>query len=224
MTLWRPVGLTELALMFDAKMRAFPPRLPEQPIFYPVTNFGYAQQIARDWNASAENEVGYVTEFEIPDEYAAQFERHVVGGREHEELWVPAEQLPDFNSRIQPPIRVVAAYFGDGFRGSVPEQFGLRGKDATEQLACLTEWLPYSSFDVWCETAANSKAIFLNFLFWVRACTPAGRTLTEAERRVIDFIQQRWSELDCGFGLPTHEPAGALLTPQPGRVQDSFPP
>jgi hypothetical protein len=35
-TLWRPVGPEELALIRAADMRAFPPRLPEQPIFYPV--------------------------------------------------------------------------------------------------------------------------------------------------------------------------------------------
>lgn len=31
-------------------MRAFPPRLSSQPFFYPVANFDYAAQIARDWN------------------------------------------------------------------------------------------------------------------------------------------------------------------------------
>lgn len=41
MILHSPVGIEELALVFDSGMRAFPPRLPEQPIFYPVTNFGY---------------------------------------------------------------------------------------------------------------------------------------------------------------------------------------
>jgi hypothetical protein len=33
MRLWRPLGLRELALVREAKMAAFPPRLPEQPIF-----------------------------------------------------------------------------------------------------------------------------------------------------------------------------------------------
>lgn len=36
MILWRPVGLAEMGLVFDSGMRRFPPRLPEQPIFYPV--------------------------------------------------------------------------------------------------------------------------------------------------------------------------------------------
>ncbi|MBO9582019.1 MAG: hypothetical protein J7498_14095 [Sphingobium sp.] len=47
-TLWRPVGPEELALIEATGMRAFPPRLPEQPIFYPVTTRDYAVKIARD--------------------------------------------------------------------------------------------------------------------------------------------------------------------------------
>ena len=38
----------ELRLVYEAGLKAFPPRLPEQPIFYPVLNFGYAEQIACD--------------------------------------------------------------------------------------------------------------------------------------------------------------------------------
>lgn len=209
MILWRPVGLKELALLFDTEMREFPARLPEQPIFYPVTNVAYARQIARDWNTREDDRVGYVTEFEIPDEYAAQFDRHVVGGSEHEELWVPSERLPEFNSRIHVPIKVVEGYFGDEFRGFIPEKYELRGKSATDQFACLTGWLPYSSFDVWCEIAANSKSFFLNFLFWSRGCCKEGRPLSEAEQKVIDFIRYRWSHLNLGFGLSPDEPKPA---------------
>jgi len=36
--LYRPVGLNELASIWDSGCREFPPRLPEQPIFYPVTS------------------------------------------------------------------------------------------------------------------------------------------------------------------------------------------
>ena len=65
MKLWRPVGLNELALVFDAGMRAFPPRLPGQPIFYPVMNVGYAVEIARDWNTKEAPYGGYVLGFEV---------------------------------------------------------------------------------------------------------------------------------------------------------------
>jgi hypothetical protein len=50
-TLFRPVGLKELDLIRQSDYRAFPPRLPSQPIFYPVLTEEYAVQIARDWNA-----------------------------------------------------------------------------------------------------------------------------------------------------------------------------
>lgn len=52
-TLWRPVGPEELELIEASGMREFPPRLPDQPIFYPVTSEDYAVKIARDWNARA---------------------------------------------------------------------------------------------------------------------------------------------------------------------------
>ena len=46
--------------------REFPPRLPEQPFFYPVLNEDYATQIARDWNTKDERSgfAGYVLRFE----------------------------------------------------------------------------------------------------------------------------------------------------------------
>jgi|HubBroStandDraft_6_1064221.scaffolds.fasta_scaffold43442_5 hypothetical protein len=44
--LFRPVDEKELALIRESGNRAFPPRLPEQPIFYPVVQEDYAVQIA----------------------------------------------------------------------------------------------------------------------------------------------------------------------------------
>ena len=78
-------------------MRCFPPRLPEQPIFYPVLNRDYAQQIAAQWNtkdsAGRATRVGFVTAFDLPVEYIERFEEHTVGSSLHRELWVPAEEL-----------------------------------------------------------------------------------------------------------------------------------
>ena len=108
-TLYRPVGPKELKLIKDSDWSAFPPRLPEQPIFYPVTNEEYAIQIARDWNVKASGS-GYVTKFTVDAEYATQFPRKVVGARVHEELWVPAEQLVEFNSKIIGKIEVTHSF------------------------------------------------------------------------------------------------------------------
>lgn len=164
--LYRPVGLEELRLVYEANMRAFPPRLPDQPFFYPVTNEAYARQIARDWNTKSGTRAGFVTRFAIDAAYAAKFERRVVGAREHEELWVPAEELAQFNAKIDGTIEIVAAYFGDEYRGVVPDSFGLKGKDAREQFGALARALPLGSFDIVCEMAANHVAVFLNFPFW----------------------------------------------------------
>lgn len=110
MQLWRPVGAKELALIEASGWRSFPPRLADQPIFYPVLNFEYAEQIARDWNAR-EGEEGYVLSFEVDDAVAGRYPVQTVGAKNlHRELWVPAEELVDFNEAIQGPINVVARY------------------------------------------------------------------------------------------------------------------
>jgi hypothetical protein len=105
-TLYRPVGPAELDLIAASDWKGFPPRLPEQPIFYPVLNEEYASQIAERWNVR-ESGAGYVTAFEVDAEYLATFEIKQVGGREHQELWVPAEELARFNEHIVGTIRVV---------------------------------------------------------------------------------------------------------------------
>ncbi len=110
-TLYRPVGTKELALIEASGWTAFPPRLPDQPIFYPVTNEAYARQIARDWNTvHNEDRRGYVVRFDVRADLANSYERRVVGGREHEELWVPAEELTVFNSAIAGRIGLIAEY------------------------------------------------------------------------------------------------------------------
>ncbi len=74
-------------------MRAFPLRLPEQPIFYPVTTEDYAVLIARDWNVPASGG-GLVTRFKVRADYLAGFEMREAGGRACQEYWIPAENSP----------------------------------------------------------------------------------------------------------------------------------
>ena len=108
-TLYRPVGPEELALIEASGWREFPPRLPEQPIFYPVTNEAYASQIARDWNVKASG-VGYVTRFAVRADFLSRYERQKVGGAIHTEYWIPAEDLPAFNEHIVGSIVVTAEF------------------------------------------------------------------------------------------------------------------
>ena len=111
-TLCRPVGQRELELIALSGYRAFPPRLPEQPIFYPVLTREYAEQIARDWNTKDESSgfVGYVLQFDVDADYLANFQVHRAGGKQHLEYWIPAEELQEFNRHIQGAIRIVATF------------------------------------------------------------------------------------------------------------------
>ncbi|XHR29852.1 MAG: hypothetical protein ACFUZC_04715 [Chthoniobacteraceae bacterium] len=107
--LYRPVGPKELDLIAASKWREFPPRLPEQPIFYPVLNEVYARQIARDWNVKASG-YGAVTRFALKSDFANRYPIQTVGDSIHQELWVPAEELPELNRSIVGPIEVIAEY------------------------------------------------------------------------------------------------------------------
>lgn len=117
-TLYRPVGQAELDLIAASDWREFPPRLPFQPIFYPVLNEGYAVQIARDWNTrdAASGYAGYVTRFAVRADYLARYEVQTVGNQSHQEYWIPAEELAEFNRNLVGPIEVVQE-----FHGALPE-------------------------------------------------------------------------------------------------------
>ncbi len=117
-TLYRPVGQKELELIKESGYKKFPPRLEWQPIFYPVINQAYAEQIALEWNTNDEfsGYAGYVTTFKLPADYLQQFPVQNVGGEIHNELWVPAEQLEEFNSKIIGEINVVKSFYGEKFK------------------------------------------------------------------------------------------------------------
>jgi hypothetical protein len=105
-TLYRPTGPKELALVKDSGFKEWPSRLPDQPIFYPVTNEEYAIQIARDWNVKASG-AGYVTRFHVRREFMERYRVQQVGGSQHTEWWIPAEELEEMNANIVGLIEVI---------------------------------------------------------------------------------------------------------------------
>ncbi|MDX2237968.1 MAG: hypothetical protein NW203_10430 [Hyphomonadaceae bacterium] len=107
-TLWRPVGEAELKLIEASRWSAFPPRLPDQPIFYPVLNEAYAVQIARDWNAPRGG--GWVTKVKVKRSFLEAYEVQKVGSRGHLEYWIPADDLAAFNEAIVGAIEVTAEF------------------------------------------------------------------------------------------------------------------
>jgi hypothetical protein len=104
--LYRPTGPEELALVKQSRYKKWPPRLPEQPIFYPVTNEQYAIEIARDWNVKASGS-GFVTCFYVRKSFMDRYPVQKVGGALHTEWWVPAEELEELNAHIVGRIEVI---------------------------------------------------------------------------------------------------------------------
>jgi hypothetical protein len=201
-TLFRPVGLHELALIWDSGMREFPPRLPQQPIFYPVANIGYATQIARDWNTKDSSFAGYVTKFSVSDAYLAKFEPHTVGSAMHVEYWIPAEQIHEFNASIEGRISVESGFFGSGFKGFVPDSCWVKGNDAVEQFLAMAKTWDYSRMDFVCEVSTNRKAVYLNFLFWANFDFSAQGIDAQQKESSIAHIREAWDFNHIEIRLP----------------------
>lgn len=108
-TLYRPTGPNELKLIEESGFTKWPPRLPEQPIFYPVTNEEYAKEIAIKWNIK-DSKVGYVTRFMVKKDFMDKYEIQQVGGKNHTEWWIPADDLDELNSNIVGLIEVIGEY------------------------------------------------------------------------------------------------------------------
>lgn len=74
-----------------------------------------------DWNAKEADSgcAGFVTRFEVNDSFAARYPVQEVGGRACRELWVPAEELEEFNQHIVGFIEVVESIYGSGFAGAI---------------------------------------------------------------------------------------------------------
>jgi len=105
--MYRPVGPAELVLLAESDFHVWPPRLPDQPIFYPVTNEIYALEIASKWNVP-DSGCGFVTRFRVRNSFADRFSVHVVGARMHSEWWIRADLVSELNCNLVGRIEVIA--------------------------------------------------------------------------------------------------------------------
>ncbi len=110
--LYQLVGQREFELIAAAGFRRFPPRLPEQPFFYPVTNQDYATQIARDWNTKDEASgwTGYVLRFRVHTAFLRKYPIRTVGSGVHQEYWIPAADMDQFNDQIEGVIDQITCF------------------------------------------------------------------------------------------------------------------
>ncbi len=107
-TLFRPLGRAELQLVEAANYECWPPRLPDQPIFYLVTNERYAVEVTQ-WNVNEQGE-GFVSRVEVLTSFMDQFPVHTVGAPHHTEWWIPAERLEELNDTLVGKIEIIGHY------------------------------------------------------------------------------------------------------------------
>jgi len=111
-TLYRPIGPEELKLLKESGFKKWPPRLPGQPFFYPVTNEEYAREIAQNWNVK-ESGKGYVTKFYLKKDFMDKYPVRKVGSKNHTEWWIPAGDLELLNENIAGLIEIIEEYYSE---------------------------------------------------------------------------------------------------------------
>lgn len=206
-TLYRPVGLREMELILEAEPHAFPPRKPEQPYFYPVLTESYAHQIACNWNTKDDvsGYAGFVTRFDMDANYVKQFEVQVVGESQHQELWVPADELDEFNQYIQGNINIIAAYYGDKYEGARHE---FRDFAADGMCQFLYELVLKNKHDFRSEMMLNRRAIYINYPYWM---TQTYDSIPSDRHKVfLQYLADAWRERFPDWHLPHSEKVDAL--------------
>jgi hypothetical protein len=241
-TLFRPTGPRELQLVAATGFRRWPPRLQEQPIFYPVTNEAYASHIAERWNVP-ESGAGFVTRFAVEQAFMHRYERRVVGAAEHEEYWIPAEDLEALNDAIVGEIEVVSA-FGVFTPDVVP---GLRLAENRIEFSGSRPALPSELAGLPLVDVATLAASFVSWLseeFWAAGWLHgAGRTCLNASMGAVDLawghgtfdapvrddlarlrarLEPWWVEWKDEWGGVSVVPALSLVGEDPGKGSDLF--
>lgn len=193
-TLFRPVGLFEMKLIVDLEMRGFPPRLLGQPIFYPVQNKKYADQIANQWNTKDKHSgfVGFITEWDISEAYISRYDRQVVGAAIHEEIWIPAEELDDFNQEIKGPIRLIDAFYGEKYTGTISSISEFIGNNAIEHFLFFKLMLDLSESDLSVHVIRNWQVVLFNFRHWSKTGHNDLGVSVKEKLRLLSTIVKVW--------------------------------
>lgn len=203
MKLYRPTGISELELIYDSGMKSFPARLLDQPVFYPVTNFGYATQIAKDWNKPRPpSYCGFVVSFEISDLVLKNYDSKIVGNSYHKEFWIPSDHLPSFNSHLLGQINLIEGHFSENYNGYIGEsrpfepELSLTGKSSREQIQIIRDCDKFESNRLSKLIDQNRKFVFLNILGW---------KYHGLESKFLKSIITEWNKLGTGIHLPESE-------------------
>lgn len=211
--LYRPVGLREMALIWDSGMREYPPIQDPQSYFNPLTSIEYARQIASEWNVKDEASVfsGYVTSFRVTQSYLSRLRSQRVEGSKYTEYRIPVEQLAEFNRAVRGAIVIEEAYFGPQFEGYVPAKGALKDKSAREQFLELAKVWEHSSIDFGNEISRNRKAVYLNAWFWAQQRFSGRGIRSEQKLLMFERLRNTWQLQEIEIPWP-EEKLGQVLT------------
>ncbi len=110
--LYRPISSGEMELIRSVKYVAFPPRLFWQQTFYPVSDEGYATQMARGWS-SCDGKSVYMTRFRVRTDFLQSYEAEIDGTQGRKEYRIPTDkldELEEFNRNIVGNIEVISEF------------------------------------------------------------------------------------------------------------------
>lgn len=108
-TLYRSVGPGQLKCIANTSWKRFPPRLHWQRFFYPMLHESFAHRIASQWNVE-QSGVGYVLRFKVRKDYLEPLPIYIIGGPEHKEYRIAADEIDRLNENIIGDIEVLAVY------------------------------------------------------------------------------------------------------------------
>lgn len=107
--LYRSVGPGQLKCIVESGWKKFPPRLHWQPYFYPMLHESFAHKIASQWNVK-QSGAGYVVRFNVKKSYVERLPIYIIGGPEHKEYRIAADELAGLNESIVGDIELMATY------------------------------------------------------------------------------------------------------------------
>lgn len=112
-TLYRAIGPGQLRCIIQTGWRKFPPRWSSQRYFYPMIHPEFAHQIASQWHVQNSG-VGYVVRFRVEKGFLEPYPVYVVGGPEHKEYRIAADELDEMNDHMVGNIELIAVYHSQG--------------------------------------------------------------------------------------------------------------
>ncbi|HWS36466.1 MAG TPA: ADP-ribosylation/crystallin J1 [Actinoplanes sp.] len=104
--LWRPAGPRELDLIRASGWRRWPPVPLERLYFYPILSESFAVTGAQHWTSS-DSGVRYVLRIHVETDFVGRYSTRSFGGSAAPMLWVPAEDMDEFNAHVVGLIEVV---------------------------------------------------------------------------------------------------------------------